>query len=118
MDSGRIVALDTPAALKAAVGEDRVQIATADDEAAIAALRSRFGVQAGMHSGEVTFAVPDGERFVPRLFAELGVAIRSVRVARPTLDDVFLAHTGSTIRDAESRSNADRIPPMFRAGRR
>ena len=118
MDAGRIVALDTPEALKAAVGKDRVQITTADDEAAIAALRSRFGIEAGMHSGEVTFAVPDGERFVPRLFAELDVAIRSVSVASPSLDDVFLAHTGSTIRDAESASAADRMPPMFRAGRR
>jgi ABC-2 type transport system ATP-binding protein len=117
MDSGRIVALDTPEALKAAVGKDRVQITTADDEAAIAALRSRFGIEAGMHSGEVTFAVADGERFVPRLFAELGLSIRSVSVASPSLDDVFLAHTGSTIRDAES-SAADRMPAMFRAGRR
>jgi ABC-2 type transport system ATP-binding protein len=117
MDSGRIVALDTPEALKAAIGKDRVQITTADDEAAIAALRSRFGIEAGMHSGEVRFAVADGERFVPRLFAELGVSIRSVSVASPSLDDVFLAHTGSTIRDAES-SAADRIPAMFRAGRR
>jgi ABC-2 type transport system ATP-binding protein len=117
MDSGRIVALDTPEALKAGVGKDRVRITTADDEAAIAALRGRFGVEAGMHSGEVTFAVADGERFVPRLFAELGVSIRSVSVASPSLDDVFLTHTGSTIRDAES-STADRIPAMFRAGRR
>ena len=117
MDAGRIVALDTPEALKAAVGKDRVQITTTDDEAAIAALRSRFGIEAGMHSGEVTFAVADGERFVPRLFAELGVSIRSVSVSSPSLDDVFLAHTGTTIRDAES-SAADRIPAMFRAGRR
>ncbi len=117
IDSGRIVALDTPEALKAAVGKDRVQITTSDDEAAIAALRSRFGIEAGMHSGEVTFAVPDGERFVPRLFAELGVPIQTVSVARPTLDDVFLAHTGTTIRDAEA-SRVDRIPAMFRAGRR
>jgi ABC-2 type transport system ATP-binding protein len=36
------------------------------------------------------------------LFAELGVAITSVTVARPTLDDVFLRYTGSTIRDAEA----------------
>src|SRR6201996_1724114 len=92
MNEGRIVALDTPEALKAAVGKDRVQITTADDDAAIAALRSTFGIEAGMHSGEVTFAVPDGERFVPRLFAELGVPIRSVSVASPSLDDVFLAH--------------------------
>ena len=117
MDSGRIVALDTPEALKAAVGKDRVQITTDDDEAAIAALRSRFGIEAGMHSGELTFSVPDGERFVPRLFAELGVGIRTVSVARPTLDDVFLAHTGSTIRDAEVGAERQ-IPAMFRAGRR
>ena len=117
MDAGRIVALDTPEALKAAVGKDRVRITTADDEAAIAALRTRFGIEAGMHSGEVTFSVADGERFVPRLFAELGVSIRSVSVASPSLDDVFLAHTGNTIRDAES-TTADRMPMMFRAGRR
>ncbi|HZB51529.1 MAG TPA: ATP-binding cassette domain-containing protein [Mycobacteriales bacterium] len=117
MDAGRIVALDTPEALKAAVGKDRVQITTADDEAAIGALRARFGIEAGMHSGAVTFAVADGERFVPRLFAELGVSIRSVSVSSPSLDDVFLAHTGTTIRDAESTA-ADRIPAMFRAGRR
>jgi ABC-2 type transport system ATP-binding protein len=117
MDSGRIVALDTPQALKAAVGKDRVQITTDDDEAAIGALRATFGIEAGMHSGEVTFSVPDGERFVPRLFAELGVPIRTVSVARPTLDDVFLAHTGTTIRDAESGAGLQ-MPPMFRAGRR
>ena len=39
IDEGAIVALDTPEALKASVGTDRVQISTADDDAAIAALR-------------------------------------------------------------------------------
>jgi ABC-2 type transport system ATP-binding protein len=102
IDHGRIVALDTPEALKASVGKDRVQIRTEDDAAAITALRERFGVEAGIHDGAVTFSVASGERFVPRLFAELGVPIRSVAVARPTLDDVFLAYTGRTIRDAEA----------------
>lgn len=101
MDRGRIVALDTPEALKAAVGKDRVQISTDDDDAAIAALQERFGHVATMAEGQVTFAVADGEQFVPRLFAELGVPIRSVNVSRPTLDDVFMSHTGTTIRDAE-----------------
>ena len=40
IDEGRIIALDTPDALKASVGTDRVQISTADDEAAIAAHRA------------------------------------------------------------------------------
>jgi ABC-2 type transport system ATP-binding protein len=101
MDHGEIVALDTPEALKEQVGADRIRIETEDDGATIEAIGERFGLEAQVSEGAVTFAVPDGEEFVPRLFAELGVPIRSVSVARPTLDDVFMSHTGTTIRDAE-----------------
>lgn len=117
MDAGRIVALDTPDALKAEVGEDRVRIETDDDEAAIAALAERFEVEAVRSEGAVVFHVANGERFVPRLFAELGVPILGVNVARPTLDDVFMAHTGRTIRDAEA-SAADRNAVFVQATRR
>lgn len=107
MDRGEIVVLDTPGALKAGVGADRVTLRTADDDAAaVAALRERFGVDAVLAEGAVTFHVADGEAFVPRLFAEPSVAITSVSVSRPTLDDVFLQHTGTTIRDAESGAGA------------
>jgi ABC-2 type transport system ATP-binding protein len=102
IDHGTIVAIDTPEALKASVGKDRVQISTADDEAAIKSLRDHFDLDAATHEGLVTFSVESGEHFVPRLFAELPVAIRSVSVARPTLDDVFMSYTGKTIRDAEA----------------
>jgi ABC-2 type transport system ATP-binding protein len=76
-------------------------IHTRDDERAIAALEERFGLEARVVEGAVTFGVPAGEEFVPRLFAELGIPIRSVSVSRPTLDDVFMSYTGTTIRDAE-----------------
>jgi ABC-2 type transport system ATP-binding protein len=108
MDHGQIVALDTPAALKAEVGADRVRIETEDDEAAIAALAERFEIDAKPSEGAVMFFVPSGEHFVPRLFAELGVAIRAVSVSRPSLDDVFMSYTGSTIRDAEQSSASAR----------
>jgi ABC-2 type transport system ATP-binding protein len=104
MDQGRIIVLDTPEALKASVGKDRVQISTPDDPAAIAALHERFGIDATIAEGAVTFGVPDGEQFVPRLFAELDQSIRSVSVSRPSLDDVFMSYTGTTIRDAEATS--------------
>src|SRR6266511_1715748 len=87
IDHGSIVVVDTPEARKASVGKDRVQIRTEDDRAAIAALAQRFGIEAAVHEGAVTFSVPAGEQFVPRLFAELGVPIRSVNVARPTFTD-------------------------------
>ncbi|SNS98396.1 ABC-2 type transport system ATP-binding protein [Actinomadura meyerae] len=117
MDSGRIVALDTPEALKAGVGEDRIRIRTADDAAAIAAIEERFGLAAVVSEGAVTFSVAAGEAFVPRLLAELGVPIRSVNVARPSLDDVFMSFTGSTIRDAEATSS-DRMRMTMRVTRR
>ena len=102
IDDGRIVVLDTPQALKESVGKDRVQIHTDDDGKTIEALLERFGIEATIAEGAVTFGVPEGESFVPRLFAELGQPIRAVSVARPSLDDVFMSYTGTTIRDAEA----------------
>ncbi|HWH92238.1 MAG TPA: ATP-binding cassette domain-containing protein [Baekduia sp.] len=115
MDRGRIVVLDTPEALKASVGADRVTIRTADDEAAIVALSERFAIDASISQDAVTFFVASGEAFVPRLFAELGVSITAISVSRPTLDDVFMNYTGSTIRDAESPAATDRNRMVMRA---
>jgi ABC-2 type transport system ATP-binding protein len=115
MDRGEIVVLDAPGALKAAVGLDRVVLGTADHAASLAALADRFGIEASVAEGAVTFHVADGASFVPRLFAELGVAITSVAVSRPTLDDVFMRYTGSTIRDAETGGPGDLDKAMMRA---
>ena len=73
-----------------------------DEDAAIAALAERFGIDAVLAEGAVTFGVPEGEQFVPRLFADLGRPIHSISVSRPSLDDVFMSYTGKTIRDAEA----------------
>ena len=121
MDHGEIVALDTPNALKEGVGADRIRIETADDERAIAELGARFGLEATVSEGAVSFAVAEGEEFVPRLFAELGVAIKSVSLSRPTLDDVFMSFTGTTIRDAEEDAGKNRnrmMMQMMHGGRR
>src|SRR5207248_2541809 len=84
MDHGQIVALDAPESLKAQVGTDRVAIHTDDNDAAIAAIAERFGIEARLSEGAVTFGVPGGEEFVPRLFGELGLPIKAVNVSRPT----------------------------------
>jgi ABC-2 type transport system ATP-binding protein len=115
MDRGEIVVLDTPEALKASVSADRVTLGTEDNDAAIRALEDHFGIEATVAEGAVTFHVESGEAFVPRLFAELDIAITSVAVSRPTLDDVFMRHTGTTIRDAETDGAADRGRAMLRA---
>ena len=114
MDHGEIVALDSPETLKAQVGADTIRIHTDDDQAAIAALQERFDLQATVSEHAVTFRVPSGEAFVPRLFAELGMPIRSVNVSRPTLDDVFMSYTGTSIRDAEEDQAKNRNRAMMR----
>jgi ABC-2 type transport system ATP-binding protein len=120
MDKGEIVALDTPETLKASIGTDRVTIQTDDNDATIAALNDRFGVEGKISAGAVNFGVAEGEQFVPRLFAELGLPIRGVSVSRPTLDDVFMSYTGSTIRDAEEDPSKMRNKVMMQmmGGRR
>jgi len=55
------------------------------------------------------FRVPDGASVLPGLLRELdaaGVAMTSVEVRRPSLDDVFLTLTGRTLRDAERKVSA------------
>jgi ABC-2 type transport system ATP-binding protein len=105
IDEGRIVVIDTPEALKASVGSDRVQLQTPDVPAAIDDIRRHFDLEPTMSEGAVTIYVPSGEQFVPRLFAELEVPVSAVSIARPTLDDVFMNYTGRTIRDAESSAS-------------
>jgi ABC-2 type transport system ATP-binding protein len=134
VDAGRIGALDTPSALKASVGHDRVRVQVvgvegraddaavegrADDaaaEVAEALVRQRFGVETTREGGALVVLTPDGEQFVPRLF-ELGLAVRSVSVSRPTLDDVFLAYTGARMADRQAAAG-DRRMAMFMRGRR
>ena len=101
IDHGRIVALDTPDALKARVGGDVVTLRTPAVEQAIRNLQARFGLEPSREDGTLRLEVPAGEQFIPQLVAELGVPIQAISVHRPTLDDVFLQLTGSAMREEE-----------------
>ncbi len=114
MDRGQIIVLDTPEALKASVGRDRVQIPTDDDEAAIAALaralRPRGDRRRGRSSRSRSTAASE---FVPRLFAELGVPIRSVSVSRPVARRRL--HVLHRHDDPRRRGRRERPQPQLRA---
>ena len=102
MNDGEIAVIDSPDALKSSIGKDRVQFRTEDDELAIANLRERFGLEAAMHNGAVTVGVAGGAKFVPAVVRRASAsAITTVTVTRPSLDDVFMTYTGTTISDAE-----------------
>jgi len=113
LDHGRIVALDTPAGLKAMAGHDVVGLASTDDARAAEEIERAFGIRPRREEGRLAMEVPRGDEFVPRLIGALSVGVLSVQVRRPTLDDVFLKFTGRAIREdgppgaGEDRGGAD-----------
>jgi ABC-2 type transport system ATP-binding protein len=119
IDEGRIVAIDTPNALKDSIGADTVTLTTHDDNVARDELERGLGIKGDVTDEGLRLRVTDGEAFVPRLFDHLTVGVSSVAVHRPSLDDVFMEYTGRAIRDAEAGLN-DRFKmnPMVRSFRR
>jgi ABC-2 type transport system ATP-binding protein len=113
MDHARLIALDTPAALKAGVGGDIVRLRTADDAATTDLLRRDWGLDPAVEDGGLRFEVAEGNAFVPELLRRFPVAVRSVDIARPTLNDVFLGLTGRAIRE-EGASGTDRLRASLR----
>ena len=106
IDQGKIVALDTPDALKRMVGVDIVTVQTEDNERAAREIQERYGLEPQRDDTRLRLEVEGGAEFIPRLVRDLGVAVKSVDLHRPTLDDVFLKLTGRAIREGEADSLA------------
>ncbi|HTW42644.1 MAG TPA: ATP-binding cassette domain-containing protein [Solirubrobacteraceae bacterium] len=117
IDHGKIIALDTPQTLKATIGADTVDLGTADDTVALAALE-RAGYRVEAVAGGTRVFVENGENAVPALIEAAGVPVRNVHVHQPTLDDVFLRYTGREIRQSHAVAMPARVRARFsRRGR-
>jgi len=118
MDHAHVIALDTPEALKSAIGGDRVLLHTEDDAAAAEILKARYQLDATTIGDGVTFQTDHANAFVPRLLRDFPVPITSVDMTKPTLNDVFLQMTGHEIRD-EGAGKRDKLrAQMQRRGRK
>jgi len=122
MDHGRFVALDSPARLKDILGGDVVSLEVEGDAGdLLAGIGKLDGIKtANRHDGILMMTMERGERRIPELvtFAQArGVVVRSVNLHKPSLEDVFLHFTGSTIREREA-GVGDRNRMMMGMGRR
>ena len=113
MDAGRVIADDTAPALKASLAGDTVTIEVGEPhEAARAAVVVEEVLEARptVTGTELTAAAADGARRLPvvlRRLADDGVLVTSATCVPPTLDDVFLALTGRTLREAHAETPTD-----------
>ena len=114
VDHGRVIADDTATALKSGLAGDLVVLVAAapDDVTTLAESIERAGAASDLaiDATTVTARLRDGAALLPGLLVDLharGVVVRSAEVARPTLDDVFLALTGRSLREGPDSTDAD-----------
>ncbi|MCH5641993.1 MULTISPECIES: ATP-binding cassette domain-containing protein [unclassified Gordonia (in: high G+C Gram-positive bacteria)] len=116
IDNGQIVAADTADNLKAQVSGDLVDLEVSDDALVAVSAEKLASIASSVDTDgrHVRGRVQRAGRAVPGLLRDLesaGVALDSIEVIRPTLDDVFLTLTGRSLRDAESEKPADEPTP-------
>jgi ABC-2 type transport system ATP-binding protein len=94
VDLGRLVALGTPAELTAAIGGDVVLVTTRDARGMAERVAQRFGVEAEVVDGKVRIERDRAHEFVTDLVESFPGEIDAVAFGKPTLEDVFVHHTG------------------------
>jgi ABC-2 type transport system ATP-binding protein len=114
IDHGKIVALDTPAALKQGVGKDMVSARSAEPETLARLLRDKYGIESVPAEGGLTFLVAEGDAFIVELLTKDRPPLQGISVRRPTLDDVFLSLTGRQIRVEGAEGSFARLRAMAR----
>jgi ABC-2 type transport system ATP-binding protein len=126
VDRGRVVASGTPDELKGELHGDAVHVelpASLDEAGAALARRVLDGLPAVrdvvVAGRDISARSDDGAAAVPVVLAELqraGVNAASVAVARPSLDDVYLRHTGRRYRESGSADRDDQAKELETSG--
>ncbi len=114
IDLGKIVAMGSPDELKKSIGGDVVTLSPCEikDEECKEFLKRTESLLSGKPfvtgakatDGELAVYVNDGESAIPsimHLLSSQGIEVKTISLARPSLDDVFLKYTGRTIRAQE-----------------
>ncbi|HKL37728.1 MAG TPA: ATP-binding cassette domain-containing protein [Bacteroidales bacterium] len=119
IDHGRIIALDTPKALVEQLGGSMIRIESSESGKVSEKLSSLSWLSnLNAHNGYVDVTLHNAEKRIAEVIKVLNdVAIESVSLQIPTLEDVFLSYTGRTIREQEA-SSKDRIRQRRKATRR
>src|SRR5262245_33485510 len=109
VDRGRVVAEGTPDALKGELSGDAIHVDLAQIVEENLVRSALAGVSAirelAVEGASVRARADHGGTVVPAMITALesgGARVASVRVTRPSLDDVYLRHTGRTFTQADS----------------
>jgi ABC-2 type transport system ATP-binding protein len=99
LTSGKLVACDTPAAMKERIGGDVITITSADLDNVKAKLKEQLNIELTEVDGTLRLEHPRAHEFIPQLIEAAPGMIDSVSMGKPTLEDVFIQLTGKRFRD-------------------
>ncbi len=108
MDGGSVVALGSPAELKARIPGEVVRITTPSPEKALRRLRGLEIRSPRLLKEKLTFVAQEAEELVPDIARLLGKLALAIEVRRPTLADVFLFTTGREMESGAARRKGGR----------
>ncbi|PQO27809.1 ABC transporter ATP-binding protein [Blastopirellula marina] len=94
LDQGRLVALNTPDALKDQIGGDTITIRTRQPQALIEKLKRELNLTASEVSDLVRLETEDGPGTIRTIMQTASDLVDAITLAKPSLEDVFIAMTG------------------------
>ena len=116
IDHGRSVATGAPAELRAQIGDQRVDVVASDAdgfERLVAALGATFNLTLAPERRTISVPAPREAldlASVTSLIVSTGAAIDEVALRRPTLDDAFLALTGTPAQSDDEQVEQEEVP--------
>lgn len=106
IDHGRITVRDTPKNLKSSIKGEKVIVQTVSPDILLHALdECEYVLGSEIYPGSIVLKVKNAGKDAPKIMrtaGEAGVVIDSISINEPTLNDVFLHHTGREIRTEET----------------
>jgi ABC-2 type transport system ATP-binding protein len=117
IDKGKIIAMGSPEELKRTIGGDVVYMRTTDNVNVKEEIERLLKLSVTEKDGELYMTCDMGDTCIPEMMRKIGEKVISVRLQRPTLNDVFLKLTGKAIREEEA-SPEEGVKEYVRAYRR
>ena len=121
VSAGKLVALGTPEELTSAIGGDVISLGVSKETGAdqlAATITAKTGIPATVVEGEVRIEHAEAYALASRLAGEFPKEITSLRIARPTLEDVFIARTGRLFADQDVETNDTEGKPAAKKKKR
>ncbi len=105
--NGSVVALGTPAVLKAEIGGDVIMLEAKQPDTLASHIEQRFGLHPTVLDQSVRLEIENGHRFVTDVVEAFPGEIEGISVHKPSLEDVFIRRTGHRFWTDENTADAE-----------